>query len=98
MKIVKGPRWLERDFIEQLTKRFGHNHTADLNKFVNFEGREQFIKNMLSRGELSLAQDNDLVEQEQIDEIRRTEKFTEVKYQNRLKKEEKELEEKINGV
>lgn len=97
MKIVKGSTWLRRDFIERLQEKFLSNHVVELDKFVDFNGREQLVQNMLIRKELALAQENDLSRQSEIGRIRELDEHRQATYKDKLRKEEKKLEEKING-
>lgn len=95
MKIVKGAKWLKRDFMEQLERLLESNHVVELDKLVKFDGREQFVKNMLIRGELATATNNDIKWQNEIELTEKVAALRDVKYRDKLKQEEKQLQEKM---
>lgn len=97
MKIKKGSAWLKRDFIAQLEQLFKNNHTVELDMLSNFKGREQFIKNLLSREELEEGTKEDIERQAKAERKAKIEELKERKYQNTLEREEEQLR-KVLGV
>jgi hypothetical protein len=95
MKVVKGSRWLKRNFLEQLKQLLEINRVVELDKLVNFDGKEQFVKNMLIRTELAIATNHDIKWQNEIELTRKAIALKNKKYQDKLKQEEKQLQEKM---
>lgn len=93
MKIVKGTRWLERDFMEQLKLLLETNHVVEIDTLVNFEDREQFIKNMLIRTEFALATNSDIAQQLRVDHAKEVTALKDEKHRNKLEEEENKLRE-----
>jgi hypothetical protein len=91
MKIVKGATWLRRDFIEQLEQLFEDNHVVEIDKLIDFDGKEQFIKNMLIRGEFAQATNGDAVRQVNIELNRKAKALKDTKLRNKLEEEETAL-------
>jgi hypothetical protein len=88
MKIVKGAVWLKRDFLEQLKQLFETNHVVEIDKLVDFEGKEQFIKNMIIRGELTEAVNSDITQQFKLERAKKAEALRDEKLRDKLKEEE----------
>lgn len=95
MKVVKGIRWLKRDFMEQLEQLFEDNHVVELSKLINFDGKEQFVKNILVRTEIATATSDDVKWQNSIELTKKTVALKDKKYRDKLKQEEKQLQEKM---
>jgi hypothetical protein len=95
MKVIKGIKWLKRDFMEQLEQLFEDNHVVELNKLINFDGKEQFVKNMLVRTEIATATSDDVKWQNSIELTKKTVALKDKKYRDKLKQEEKQLQEKM---
>jgi hypothetical protein len=93
MKIVKGSKWLKRDFIEQLEQLFETNHVIEIDELVDFDGKEQFIKNMFIREEFAEATNNDIERQNEIELAKKTAALKHEKHRNKLKEEEEQLQE-----
>jgi hypothetical protein len=91
MKIVKGAKWLKRNFVEQLEQLLEDNHVVELNDLIKFDGREQFIRNMLTRGEFAQATNDDIKWQNEIKLTRKIEALKDAKLINKLEEEEAAL-------
>jgi hypothetical protein len=91
MKIVKGAAWLKRDFIEQLKQSLEANHVVEIDKLVDFDGKEQLVKNMFIRKELAKATNNDVKWQNGIELTKKAEALKDAKLINKLEEEEAAL-------
>jgi hypothetical protein len=91
MEIKKGMAWLRRDFEDQLGKALTENHTVNLDKLINFPGRDIVIENMISRKDLDRARYDDLQIQRKIEEKRMAETTIRCNLKNKLKEEEAAL-------
>jgi hypothetical protein len=91
MKVKKGPIWLKRNFIEQLKQSLEANHVVEIDKLVDFDGKEQLVKNMLIREELAKATNNDVKWQNGIELTRKAEALRDEKLRDKLKEEEAAL-------
>jgi hypothetical protein len=91
MKIVKGATWLRRDFIEQLERLLETNHIVEIDQLIDFDGKEQFVKNMLIRGELTKATNGDVVRQVKIEHDKKVKALKDIKLRNKLEEEETAL-------
>ena len=97
MKVKRGKIWLQHKFKEQLTVALNHNHVVDLNEMVNFEDRDEFITDMIIRGDIEEATQSDINRQDRINKQRKEDSMKEANHLNQLEQEEADLK-KIMGL
>ena len=97
MKVKRGKIWLQHKFKEQLTVALNHNHVVDLSSMVNFEDRDEFVADMIIRGDIEEAAQPDINRQNRIDKQRKEDSMKETNRLHQLAQEETDLK-KIMGL